>query len=214
MNPKTILFDLDGTLTDSGEGIIHCAQLALQELGLPIPTKEAMRVIVGPPLSDSFIRFGVRPEDTDKATQIYRRHYQDFGKFENFPYPGIEALLQKLKADGHTLSVATSKPEAMSIEILEHFGLAGYFDRICGASMDGKRSTKAQVIRYLLDSVTVRGEILMVGDTVYDVLGAKELGIPAVGVSWGYGDEQQMKEAGAIAIAADMDSLYQILTDF
>lgn len=214
MNEKTILFDLDGTLTDSGEGIIHCAQLTFAELGLPVPSKEELRVIVGPPLRDSFIRFGVRPEDSDKATDIYRIHYQDFGKYENFPYPGIEALLQKLKADGHVLYVATSKPEAISIDILEHFGLSKYFDRICGSSLNYNRSTKAEVIRYLLSEESPKGKILMVGDTIFDVLGAKELGIPTVGVSWGYGVIDEMTAAGAISIADNMDKLYQILCDF
>lgn len=214
MKEKTILFDLDGTLTDSGEGIIHCAQIVLKELGLPVPSKEELRVIVGPPLADSFIRFGVRPEDTKKAIERYRMYYQDFGKFENFPYPGIEALLQKLKADGHTLYVATSKPEAMSIEILEHYGLAKYFDRICGASADPHRITKAEVIRYLLEDCSTKGRIMMVGDTIYDVLGAKELGIPVVGVSWGYGVIDEMTAAGAISIADNMDKLYQIICHF
>ena len=214
MDQKTILFDLDGTLTDSGEGIIHCAQIALEKMGLPVPEKEEMRIIVGPPLSDSFVHFGVDPSETDQAIAIYREHYLDFGKYENFPYPGIEGLLQKLKADGHTLYVATSKPEAMSVDILEHFGLAIYFDKICGASFDGKRSTKDQVISYLLEHVPVNGKILMVGDTIFDILGAKKLGISAVGVSWGYGVVEQMRSAGAISIAETMDSLYQIIQNF
>lgn len=211
MCERSMLFDLDGTLTDSGEGIIHCAQLALKEMNLPVPAKEEMRIIVGPPLHDSFIRFGVRPEDTDTAIAIYRKYYLDFGKYENFPYPGIENLLRRLKEDGHVLYVATSKPETMSVDILEHFGLAHYFDRICGATMDGSRGTKAAVIDYLLHTCPVQGNLLMVGDTIYDVLGAKELGIPSVGVSWGYGVVGDMEQAGALAIVCDTEQLYQFI---
>ncbi len=212
---KQILFDLDGTLTDSGEGIIHCAQETLAEFGLPIPSKEALRVIVGPPLRDSFLRFGIKPEQTDAAVEAYRRYYVDHGKYENFPYPGIEALLQKLKSDGHALFVATSKPEAMSIEILEHFGLSKYFDRICGAAADRSRDTKAKVIEHLLKQIDpAPGRIIMVGDTIFDIEGANALQLPSIGVSWGYGVVEQMKQAGAIGIADSMQELYQLICDF
>ena len=127
---KTILFDLDGTLTDSGEGIINCAILALEHFGLPIPSREAMRVFVGPPLHESFIKHGVPADQAEEAIRIYRSRYIPIGKFENTPYPGIRELLEKLKSHGHTLYVATSKPETMSVEILEHFDLAKYFDKI------------------------------------------------------------------------------------
>lgn len=209
---KQILFDLDGTLTDSGEGIIHCAQETLAHYGLPIPTKEALRVIVGPPLRQSLVRFGIRPEDTEEAIEVYRKHYVDHGQYENFPYPGIETLLQQLKEDGHRLYVATSKPEAMSIEILTHFGLAKYFDIICGSTRDQSRDTKAKVIAHLLSQITVLpGQLVMIGDTVYDVEGAKALHIPCIGVSWGYGVTEDMKAAGAIAIADTTQQLYQMV---
>jgi phosphoglycolate phosphatase len=212
---KQILFDLDGTLTDSGEGIIHCAQETLAHYGLPIPSQEELRTIVGPPLRQSLHRLGILPEQTDEAIEIYRRHYVDHGQFENFPYPGIENLLQKLKEEGHQLYVATSKPEAMSIRILQHFGLAKYFDIICGAESDRSRDTKAKVIAYLLEQITpLPGKMIMVGDTVYDVEGANTLNIPCVGVSWGYGVISEMQSAGAIAIAETMDHLYQILSQF
>ena len=146
---KTILFDLDGTLTDSGEGIINCAILALEHFGCPIPTREEMRVFVGPPLHESFIKHGVPADKTEEAIAVYRSRYIPIGAYENTPYPGIRELLEALKADGHTLYVATSKPEAMSIKILEHFDLAKYFDMICGATMDTSRSSKEDVIAYL-----------------------------------------------------------------
>lgn len=207
---KQILFDLDGTLTDSGEGIIHCAQESLAHFGLPIPSKDELRVIVGPPLRQSLLRFGIKADNMDQAIEIYRQHYVDHGQFENFPYPGIEQLLKRLKEDGHRLYVATSKPEAMSIQILTYFNLAQYFDIICGATADSSRDTKAKVIAHLLSQISpMPGSIVMVGDTVYDVEGAKQMGIPCIGVGWGYGNTEEMIAEGAIAIVQSMDDLYQ-----
>ena len=208
---KTILFDLDGTITDSGEGIINCAELALRHFGLPVPDRAAMRVFVGPPLDETFVKFGVHPDQTDEAIRVYRSRYIPIGKFENSPYPGVEDLLARLKAQGHKLYIATSKPEQMSVDILEHFGLAKYFDRICGATMDGSRSKKADIITYLLQSTHAASDAIMVGDTAYDVIGAKAHGMPAIGVSWGYGKVQDMVDAGAVAIAQDIDELYELL---
>ncbi len=208
---KTILFDLDGTLTDSGEGIINCAILALEHFGLPIPSREALRVFVGPPLHESFINHGVPADRAEEAVAIYRSRYIPIGKFENTPYPGIRELLEALKAEGHTLYVATSKPEQMSIDILEHFDLAKYFDKICGATMDTSRTNKEAVIAYLLKENRASDKILMVGDTKYDIIGAKAHGIPAIGVSWGYGSVQDMTEAGAAAIADSTNQLLDLL---
>lgn len=208
---KTIMFDLDGTLTDSGEGIIKCASLALEHFGLPVPDWEEMRTFVGPPLGESFMRYGVPQERVEEAIAVYRSRYIPIGKFENHPYPGIRELLEQLKQHGHTLFVATSKPEAMSIEILEHFDLAKYFRQICGATMDGTRSSKASVIEYLIAGNGRDGQMIMVGDTKFDILGAKAHGIPAVGVAWGYGAVSQMQQAGAAAIAQSPEQLLGIL---
>jgi phosphoglycolate phosphatase len=205
---KAVFFDLDGTLTDSGEGIINCAILALEHFGLPIPSREALRVFVGPPLDQSFINHGVPADKTDEAIRVYRSRYTTVGKFENFPYPGIEELLIKLKNAGCRLFVATSKPEGMSVEILEKFGLAHYFEKICGATLDGSRSHKADVIAYLLQQVDGVENVVMVGDTAFDVIGAKAHCIPTIGVSWGYGKVCDMVEAGAISIAHSTEELY------
>ena len=211
MTPKTILFDLDGTLTDSGEGIINCAALALRHFNLPVPDRETMRVFVGPPLHESFIRLGVPEDKTEEAIRVYRSRYIPIGKFENTPYPGIADLLQRLRDQGHRLYVATSKPEQMSLEILEHFDLAKYFTLICGASLDLSRNSKDAVIAYLLQQAETNGEIIMVGDTAYDVLGAKMHGIPTIGVSWGYGKTEDMEKAGAASIVHTMDELFAAL---
>lgn len=208
---KTVLFDLDGTLTDSGEGIINCAIPALEHFGLPIPSREEMRVFVGPPLHETFQQFGVPADKTEEAIRVYRSRYIPTGMFENTPYPGIKELLETLKKENYTLYVATSKPEEMSVTILERFGLAPYFDRICGASTDTSRSTKDSVIAYLLEQSGAKEDMVMVGDTKYDVLGAKTHGIPAIGVSWGYGSVEEMTDAGAIGIADTMEQLLELL---
>lgn len=211
MTPKSLLFDLDGTLTDSGEGIMKSAVYALSHYGIEAPSEAELRTFVGPPLSESFARFGVPQDQLTKAVEIYRSRYIPIGRFENHPYPGIPELLKKLRADGHKLYVATSKPEWMSIEILEHFDLAKYFHMICGASTDFSRNTKEAVIAHLLEECGAQENAVMVGDTAYDVIGAKEHGIPTIGVDWGYGLNEDMEKAGAIAIAYSVEQLYDLL---
>ena len=208
---KTILFDLDGTLTDSGEGILKCAALGLEHFGLPVPDQETMRVFVGPPLHETFVKFGVPEDKADEAVAVYRSRYNTVGKFENTPYPGVFTLLQKLKDQGHRLLVATSKPEGLAVEIMDKFGLTPYFDRICGASLDRSRSCKEDVIAYLLACNGTAENMIMVGDTHYDVEGAAAHGIPTIGVSWGYGKVEDMEKAGAVAIAYTMDALFDLL---
>ena len=210
---KAILFDLDGTLTDSGEGIINCAELSLRHFGLPVPDRKTMRVFVGPPLDETFVKFGVPADKTDEAIAVYRSRYTTVGLFENYPYPGIEDALKALTAQGHRLFVATSKPEEMSKQILEKFDLAKYFEKICGATLDGKRSSKADVIAYLLSHVDDLAHTVMVGDTTYDVIGAKKHGISTIGVSWGYGEVADMQAAGAAAIAQTTDELVVLLQE-
>lgn len=209
-----ILFDLDGTLTDSGEGIMNCAVHALNHFGIPTPSEAELRTFVGPPLLESFARFGVPADRLEEAIRIYRQRYIPIGKFENHPYPGIRELLERLHQEGHKLYVATSKPENTSIEICDHFDLSKYFVKICGASSDNDRSrnTKQAVIAYLLEECGRDEKIVMVGDTAYDVLGAKVHNIPTITVSWGYGLVEDMKAAGAVAVADTMDELYKLLT--
>ena len=211
MTKKAIFFDLDGTVTDSGEGIMNCATLALEHFGIPIPSREEMRVFVGPPLDQTFIKFGIPADKTDEAIKVFRSRYTTVGKFENFPYPGIRETLQALKAQGHRLFVATSKPEIMANEVLNHFDLAGFFEKIAGATLDGSRSHKADVITYLLGLTGDVGQTLMVGDTAFDVVGAAAHGIPTIGVSWGYGTVEDMDKAGAIAIAHSMEELVELI---
>lgn len=211
MERKVILFDLDGTLTDSGEGIINCAVFALEHFGLSVPSREALRSIVGPPLFDTFRRFGVPEARLDEAVAVFRSRYNPIGIFENHPYPGIRELLEALKRDGHKLCVATSKPEEMANRVLNHFDLASYFDIVCGADMAETRSSKDAVIAYLLEQNGRADNMVMVGDTKFDVLGAAAHGIPTIGVAWGYGEVDEMKAAGAAAIAGTPAELLEIL---
>lgn len=208
-----IIFDLDGTLTDSGPGIIRCARQTFAHYGIPIPDDATMRTMVGPPLRQSFIRFGIPEGQLEESIVHYRWLYtEDGGKYENVPYPGIDEMLQQLRAEGHRLLVATSKPEHMAVDILEHFDLAKHFEQICGALQDGIRDKKSAVISHLLEMVGGSDGAIMVGDTVYDVQGAAELGISAIGVRWGYGNIDDMRAAGAIAIADTMEDLYRLLS--
>ena len=211
MTKKAVFFDLDGTITDSGEGIMNCATLGLEHFGLPVPSREEMRVFVGPPLDQTFIRFGVPADKTDEAIAVFRSRYRTIGKFENFPYPGVREALETLQAQGHRLFVATSKPEILANEVLEHFDLARYFEQIAGATLDGSRSHKADVITYLLGLTGDVGQTVMVGDTAYDVIGAAQHGIPTIGVSWGYGEITDMEKAGAVAIAHTMEEMVALI---
>ena len=208
---KTILFDLCGTLTDSGEGIINCVIYALERFGLPIPPREELRYFVGPPLYDSFVKQGVPAERAEEAVAVYRERYVPTGMFENTPYPGVREMLEALKAEGHMLYVASSKPEWMCEEILKHFDLDKYFDRICGATMDTSRTNKEAVIAYLLNLSGRNDNTVMFGDSIFDVIGAKFHGIPTIGVSWGYGSVADMEEAGAVNIAYTMSELLEML---
>lgn len=211
MTQKTILFDLDGTLTDSGEGIMNCAALALEHFHIPVPSREAMRVFVGPPLTSTFRSFGIPEEKIPEAVKVFRSRYTPVGIFENSPYPGIHQLLDTLSRHGHKLYVATSKPEEMAITVLRHFDLEQFFTGICGAAMDENHTNKEEVIAYLLEKNGTADNMLMIGDTVFDVLGAASHGIPTIGVSWGYGDPEEMRRAGAIAVATNMDELLNLI---
>ena len=208
---KNILFDLDGTLTDSGEGIFHCAEITLAHFGLPVPDRKDLRFMVGPPLRESFPRLGIQMQDIEEAITVFRSHYNQVGIYENFPYPGIAEVLDKLKAQGHILCVATSKVETMAHVVLDHFDLTRRFDIICGACAAENRVTKGQVVSHLLTRLDRSLETVMVGDTIYDVEGAAEFGIPTIGVAWGYGVIPDMQKAGAIAIAHSMEDLYDLL---
>lgn len=209
---ETVLFDLDGTLTDSGEGIIKSADIALKHFNIHA-TQEQLKVFVGPPLIETFKMFGIKESSLDEAVKLFRKRYLTVGKFENHPYQGIENVLRTLKEKNYNLFVATSKPEKIAIEILDHYELSPYFTKICGATMDEKRSSKDDVISYLKTHVDT-DKMLMIGDTIYDVLGANVHSIPTIGVSWGYGNPKEMKKAGAITIVHTPEELLDEIISF
>ena len=205
---KCIIFDLDGTLTCSGEGIIKSAVVTFEHFGLTPPDESELLTFVGPPLRDSFLNHGIDKEHIDEAIKVYRSRYNTVGKFENYVYDGIETLLKRLKNDGHRLFVATAKPEEVSVEILEHFGLLHYFEKVCGASPE--RIEKADIIKHLLDSTPDIDAPVMVGDTMTDINGAKENNIPTIAVLWGYGNKDEITRS-AYKTARTPDELFGIL---
>lgn len=215
MRDQFFLFDLDGTLTDSAEGILKSVKMVLDHYGIKLSDESELRRFIGPPLRMTFREYGVPEHEIEEALRLYRSRYFSVGKFENHPYPGIQELLERLTVEGYRLYIATSKPEDLSIEILRHFGLAKYFHRICGASMDRSADTKDKVIERLLSDISAecpKENAVMIGDTAFDVLGAKTHGIPCVGVAWGYGTRAELDEAGAIAVVDSAEELYHVLT--
>ncbi len=211
MSYQRIYFDLDGTLTDSGPGIMNGVSYALKRMGRPVPPRQIMGRYIGPPLADSFRRFdAMEPEEALRAVEVFREYYNVKGKFENKPYPGIETMLKTLKNQGKTLMVATSKPETTANEVLEHFGLAPYFDLVVGSTLDGGRVTKTQVLAHAL-SLGGREGAVMVGDRCFDVEGARFHGLDCIGVLFGYGDREELTKAGAAALAQDTRQLLEIL---
>ena len=209
---NTILFDLDGTLTDSQVGIVNAVSFALEHYGVHMERAELMKFI-GPPLMESLPEYcGFTLEQTETAIIKFREYYQTKGWLENAPYPGIPEFLRDLKAAGLRLMVATSKPEDMAERVLEHFGLAEYFDRICGAPRhDPDNAKKADVIRAALSYVEDPSRTVMVGDRRHDVAGALETGLPCIGVLYGYGGREELEKAGAAYIAEDIAALKRLL---
>ena len=209
-----ILFDLDGTLTDPGEGITNAVAHALRRFGLPVPEREKLYPFIGPPLTDSFMKYyGLSPEEADQAVIYYREHFRDIGIFENEVYPGIPEMLQSLVDGGKKLALATSKPEEFAKRIMDRFDLAKYFSFIGGAEFQGTRTRKGAVIAYVLEScgITDKSRVLMVGDREHDVLGARENGLPCMGVLFGYGDLEELENAGAALIAETVAEVGQLI---
>lgn len=213
---QTIFFDLDGTLTDSAPGITNSVAHALKKWKIEVEDHRALNVFVGPPLAESFARyFDFTPEQCRDGIRYYREYYVNKGLFENSVYPGIEDMLRELKNAGKRLIVATSKPEEMAVRILEHFQLTDCFERIAGASMDEKRVEKADVLRYVIEDL---GQVdltkaVMVGDRENDVRGARENGLPCIGVLYGYGSREELTEAGAAKIADTVEELKKMLKE-
>ena len=209
-----ILMDLDGTITDSREGITKCFQYALHYFGVDVDDLSTLEKYIGPPLEQSFREgFGFGKEQAELAVEKYRERYVPKGMYENYVYFGMEEALQRLKESGKVLIVATSKPEYMAVSILKHFGLDGYFDDICGADPKINRNKKEEVIRYVLEKheLTDLSDVLMVGDRKYDVEGARACGLQCMGVAYGFGSREELEQAGAAYIAGTVKEMTQLL---
>jgi len=205
-----IFFDLDGTLTDPGEGITRSVAWALERFGIRVDDRRTLYPFIGPPLAESFQRFyGFSPDDARAAVDVFREYFVDRGIFENEMYPGIPAMLARLRAAGHKLVIATSKPEGFAARIAEHFGIAEDFDLIAGAAMDETRTHKWEVIAYALERLghPAPAEVLMVGDREHDVLGAARCGVQTLGVLYGYGSREELIRAGAVAVAETVEAV-------
>ncbi|MBP5554114.1 MAG: HAD-IA family hydrolase [Lachnospiraceae bacterium] len=214
MHYTHILFDLDGTLTDSGPGIMNGFEYAITKMGGTVEDKSQLKRFVGPPLEESFgTMLGYSPEDTVKAIATYREYYfQMGGVLENEVYPGVVKLLEDIKVMGLHSAVATSKFEKGTMIVLDHFDLTRYFD-VIGCGNDTDRKAKKDIIRYVINAygITDLSKVLMVGDRHYDIDAAREIGIDSVGVLYGYGNEEEFKKAGATYIVARPEDIINLL---
>ena len=210
---EIILFDLDGTLTDPGLGITNSVAYALGKYGLEVQDRKSLYCFIGPPLKDSFMKYyDFSEEKAFEAIRLYREYFSEKGLFENEVYEGVRELLEKIKASGRKIVLATSKPEVFSVRILEHFDLMKYFDVVAGASMDETRNKKGDVIRYAMEKGGFTADkAIMIGDREHDIFGAKENALPSIGVLYGYGDEAELRSAGADYIAENVEDIYKLL---
>ncbi len=199
MKYEYILFDFDGTLTYSGIGITNSVMYALKKYGIEVSDRSQLYRFIGPPLLNSFENYyGFSEEKSKISVEYYREYYRDKGIFENFLYDGVEDLLKTLKDNNKILIVATSKSEVFAKQVLEYFNNAQYFTCIAGSNIDGKRTKKDEVIKYALESCNIIDllKVIMIGDREHDIIGAKKVGIDSIGVLFGYGDRNELKEAG------------------
>lgn len=212
---KTILFDLDGTLTESGEGITKSVQYALEKMGKPEPDLHKLRVFIGPPLLEQFMCYGeMSRAEAEKAVFWYRERYIPIGIFENRPYAGIPEMLRTLKDHHFVLAVASAKPEASVLRVLEHYELDQYFEAAVGSEEDGRRSKKAEVIEETLRRLhreNDREQVLMVGDREHDVIGAREAGLRCLAVGYGYGTPEELKTANPFKMVETVEDLTEFL---
>jgi len=216
MSEKYVFFDLDGTLTDPGEGLSNSVAYAIDKMGDKVPTKDVLYTFIGPPLIEQFqSTMGYSYEQSKQAVKYFREYFTEKGMMENKVYEGIEEALKALRDDGYKLVVATSKPEPFAIKILNHFGLSKYFDLIAGSTLDETRTKKHDVIAYAFDILGISKEesqnVIMVGDRKHDVFGSHEAGIRCIGVLYGYGDMEEHLMAGADFICPEISNLREIV---
>ena len=214
--PEIVLFDLDGTLTDAAPGIINGMRIVFEHFGIEQPDETTMRTYLGPPLAVTWREhYDFTDEQVTEGLALYRDYYHDQGMFENAVFEGIPKLLGNLNDDGITLATATSKPDYSATRIIEHFGLRDYFAFIGAANLEGTRDAKALVIEHTLEQLQANAgthRILMVGDRHHDVHGARAHDIDTIGVLWGYGDAEELTDAGAISLVSSTRQLHKAIT--
>ena len=213
-NPDTILFDLDGTLTDPKEGIVNSILYALDRLGIHENSVDELDSFIGPPLRESFAaRYNLSNEHADKAVNIYREYFSVKGLFENKLYPGVSELLESLSSQKYTLFVATSKPTLFARQILRHFDLEKYFHDIIGSNLDNSRTDKTEIISHVvsLHSLNIN-RCIMVGDRKHDMIGAKNNSMQTIGVTYGYGSLQELLACRPDFIVKDCAEIKSILS--
>lgn len=199
---NVIIFDLDGTLSNSGEGITKSAQYALSKFGIKEETDDLMH-FVGPPLKEEFKNFyNFSDEDATKAVEYYRERYKPIGIYETSLYKGADNMLKRLKDAGKYLAIATSKPQTMAEEVLKYLGIYDFFNKVMGADLIGPRQSKQSVLEALFEEIENkdRSEYIMIGDTKFDIIGANIMKIDSLGVSYGYGDKNEMINLGALKV--------------
>ena len=209
---RTVLFDLDGTLTDPKIGITRSIQYALEKLGADVPPIDELTWCIGPPLLENFERL-LDPERAPSAVTLYRERFADVGLFENVPYPEIHDVLEALQNQDVRLFVASSKPEVFVRQILEHFKLIDFFEGVFGSELDGTRSNKSDLIRHVLSESSIdSNQATMVGDRKHDMIGAADNGVATIGVLYGYGSREELMEAGAGRLAKTTSEMLSLLS--
>ena len=210
---KNILFDFDGTVFDTVEGITKSAQYALKKQGIEAGLDE-LRCFAGPPLVDKFMEvYGFDRETAEQATRDFKERYVPIGVHECRVFPGIKSLLEALREKGFQVGLATSKPQVLAEQLLAQEDMTELFMAICGSSSDGNNSAKWQVLKRAMEELGAKPEdTVLVGDTKYDVEGARLCGVPCIGVAYGYAAPGELEQAGAVTIARDMDEMLEILS--
>lgn len=211
---KIILFDLDGTLSDPKVGITKSVQYALEKLDIIEPNLDKLECFIGPPLQVSFAEYyGFSEGKSQKAIDFYRERFTQKGMFENELYPNISPLLKSLKEQEYTLIVATSKPTVFSEKILKYFNIDHYFDLVVGSNLDGTRTSKTEIIQYILEKYKdyMLDNFIMVGDRKHDIIGAKNVGIDSIGVTYGYGSFEEISQSNPTHIVHSVDQIRDIL---
>ncbi|MFD1736446.1 HAD family hydrolase [Bacillus salitolerans] len=211
---KIVLFDLDGTLSDPKVGITKSVQYALNKLGINEPNLNRLDCFIGPPLQETFSsKYGFNEHQTKLAIEFYRERFKEKGMYENTLYPQIPSLLSELKNNGVILVVATSKPTVFSNQILDYFTIRDYFKLVVGSNLDGTRSAKTEIIEYIVQQLNVSSysDVVMIGDRMHDIIGAKNVGVDSIGVTYGYGSEDELKKCTPTYIVHHVEELRKLL---